>query len=158
VNSHGERQSILNVSKVLGVRPWAHEIVKAGGRTFSLDFVEHEILRKRFKEPRIHFALVCAARSCPPLRAEAYTGARLEAQLSDQARTFIAATPSANRVDVAARTVYLSPIFGWYKADFGPDLGRFLARYLPAGAARALLESGQFKVVETEYDWSLNGK
>jgi hypothetical protein len=156
LNSHGERQSILNVSKVLGVRPWSHDIVKAGGRTVSLDFVEHEILRKRFQEPRIHFALVCAARSCPPLRSEAYTGATLEAQLEDQARTFIARTPSANRVDVPARTVYLSPIFGWYKADF-PDLGPFLARYFPAGPERALLESGQFKTIETEYDWSLNG-
>ena len=124
----------------------------------SLDFVEHEIVRPRFREPRIHFALVCAAVGCPPLRREAYTGARLEAQLEDQARTFIARSPSKNRVDVATRTAYLNPIFVWFREDFVPDLGKFLARYADDPAARALLESGKFKIVETEYDWSLNAK
>ena len=161
VNAHGERQSIRNINKTLGVikamGPWKEEIVKAGGKTTSLDFVENGIIRARFHEPRIHFALVCAARSCPPLRREAYTGARLDAQLDDQARLFIAGSPDKNRVDVAAATAHLSPIFGWYKDDFGPDLGRFLARYFPEGPARTLLESGTFKTAETPYDWALNG-
>jgi hypothetical protein len=159
VNAHGERTSIRNIGKTLGVNkgPWKEEIVKAGGQTLSLDHVEHEIIRKRFHEPRIHFALVCAARSCSPLRREAYTGERLFAQLDDQARIFIARSPDQNRVDVEHATVYLSPIFTWFKDDFGPDLGRFLARYVPDGPARALLESGTFKTVETPYDWSLNG-
>ena len=160
VNAHEERKSIRNINKTLGVikamGPWKEEIVKAGGKTMSLDHVEHEIIRKRFKEPRIHFALVCAARSCPPLRREAYTGDRLEDQLEDQARIFIAHSPDRNRVDVGAATVHLSPIFTWFKEDFGPDLGRFLARYVPDGPARALLESGQYKAVDTKYDWSLN--
>ena len=162
VNAHGERKSIRNINKTLGVvkamGPWKEEIVRAGGQTLSLDHVEHEIVRKRFREPRIHFALVCAARSCPPLRPEAYTGARLDAQLDDQARAFIAGSPEKNRVDVERATVHLSPIFAWFKDDFGPDLGRFLARYVPEGRERALLESGRFKIVETPYDWSLNGK
>lgn len=162
VNAHGERQSIRNIDKTLGMMeamgPWKEEIVRAGGRTTSLDFVENGILRTRWKEPRIHFALVCAARSCPPLRPEAYTGPRLDAQLDDQARLFIARSPEKNRVDVEHATVYLSPLFGWYKDDFGPDLGRFLARYVSDPAARALLERGTFKVVETPYDWSLNQK
>ena len=162
VNAHGERESIRNIDKTLGVikaiGPWKQEIVRAGGKTMSLDHVEHEIIRKRFKEPRIHFALVCAAVSCPPLRPEAYTGGRLEAQLEDQARIFIARSPRKNRVDVERATVHLSPIFGWFKEDFGPDLGRFLARYVPDGPERRLLESGKFKVVETPYDWSLNSK
>jgi hypothetical protein len=160
VNAHGERKSIRNINKTLGVikamGPWKEEIVKAGGQTMSLDHVEHAIIRKRFQEPRIHFALVCAARSCPPLRREAYTGERLDAQLDDQARIFIARSPDKNRVDVPTATVHLSPIFTWFKEDFGPDLGRFLARYVPDGPARRLLESGRFKVVETPYDWSLN--
>jgi hypothetical protein len=160
VNSHGERRSIRNINKTLGVikamGPWKQEIVRAGGQTMSLDHVEHEIIRKRFREPRIHFALVCAACSCPPLRREAYTGAGLDRQLDEQARLFIAGSPDSNRVDVANATVYLSPIFGWFKEDFGPDLGRFLARYVPQGPERRLLESGKFKTVETEYDWSLN--
>jgi hypothetical protein len=162
VNAHGERVSIRNIGKTLGVieapGPWKEEIVRAGGRSMSLDHVEHEIIRKRFREPRIHFALVCAARSCPPLRPEAYTGARLDAQLDDQARIFIGRSPHSNRVDVERATVHLSPVFVWFKDDFGPDLGRFLAAYFPPGPQRALLESGKFKVVETPYDWSLNGK
>ena len=162
VNAHGERRSIRNIGKALGVvpapGPWKLKIVRAGGRTLTLDAVEHEIIRKRFREPRIHFALVCAARSCPPLRPEAYTGPALEAQLEDQARIFIGATPSANRVDVKAATVYLSPLFNWYRSDFGPSLGKFLARYVSDPAARALLESGRFKTVETPYDWGLNQK
>src|SRR5688572_626005 len=149
VNAHQERKSIRNINKTLGVikamGPWKEEIVKAGRRTMSLDHVEHEIIRKQFHEPRIHFALVCAARSCPPLRREAYSGERLEAQLDDQARIFIAQSPDKNRVDVLAATVYLSPIFTWFKDDFGPDLGRFLARHVPDGPARRLLESGRFK-------------
>jgi hypothetical protein len=56
-----------------------------GGRAYGLDEIEQGIIRKRFQEPRIHFALVCAAMGCPPLRGEAYTGARLDAQLDDQA-------------------------------------------------------------------------
>jgi hypothetical protein len=157
VNAHRERESIRNIRATAG-GPWKQEIVRAGGKTMSLDFVEHEIVRPRFREPRIHFALVCAAVGCPPLRREAYTGARLEAQLEDQARTFIARSPSKNRVDVATRTAYLSPVFVWFKEDFVPNVGKFLARYADDPAARALLESGKFKVVETEYDWSLNAK
>jgi len=161
VNVHGERQSIRNINKTLGVikamGPWKEEIVRAGGLTTSLDFVEHGIIRKRFAEPRIHFALVCAARSCPPLRREAYTAARLESQLEDQARVFIARSPAKNRFDVASGTAHLSPIFVWFKDDFGPDLGRFLARYVEDPAARAMLAGGKFKLVETRYDWSLNG-
>jgi hypothetical protein len=153
VNAHGERKSIRNID-----RAWKQEIVRAGGRTMSLDFVEHEIVRKRFREPRIHFALVCAARSCPPLRREAYTGDRLQAQLEEQARLFIARSPAQNRIDVATATAHLSPIFGWFRDDFGADLGKFLARYVDDPAARALLESGKFKIVETTYDWSLNSK
>jgi len=162
VNAHQERKSIRNINKTPGVikamGPWKEEIVQAGGKTMSLDHVEHEVIRKRFHEPRIHFVLVCAARSCPPLRREAYSGERLEAQLDDQARIFIAQSPDKNRVDALAATVYLSPIFTWFKDDFGPDLGRFLARYVPDGPARRLLESGKFRMMETTYDWSLNSK
>jgi hypothetical protein len=163
INSHGERESIRNINKTLGVvkakGPWQQEIVKAGGRVLSLDHVEHEIIRKEWNEARIHFALVCAAIGCPPLRPEAYTGARLEAQLQDQARLFLLQSPEKNRVDVAARTVYLNMIFEYYKEDFGTTdaaIGRYVASFHPPGPARDLLESGQFKVIKTDYDWRLN--
>jgi hypothetical protein len=161
VNAHGERESIRNINKTLGLGkgPWKEEMVRAAGRTLSLDQVEHEIIRKQFREPRIHFALVCAARGCPPLRTEAYTGARLAAQLDDQARAFLARSPEKNRVDVAARTARLSPILDWYRDDFGGSqaaVGRYVAAFLPEGPARRLLESGDFALEYTAYDWSLN--
>jgi hypothetical protein len=161
VNAHRERESIRNINKVLGLGkgPWKEPIVRAGGQTLTLDQVEHEIVRKRFREPRIHFALVCAARGCPPLRPEAYTGARLEAQLDEQARAFLARSPERNRVDVAARTVHLSPILDWYREDFGGTkaaVGRYVAAYLPAGPAKELLLAGDFTLAYTDYDWSLN--
>lgn len=161
ITRHGERASIRNVNPV-GGGPWREPLVRAGGRRLHLDQVEHDILRKEFHEPRVHFALVCAARSCPPLRSEAYTGARLEQQLEDQARRFLRGLPELNRVEAEAGRVVLSPIVGdWYRRDFGPDdaaLGRFLARYWPEGPERALLLSGRFRVATSEYDWALNGR
>ncbi len=163
VNSHQERESIRNINKTLGFLrlkgPWSEEMVRAAGRTLSLDDVENEVIRRQFDEPRIHFALVCAALGCPPLRSEAYTGTLLEEQLEDQARLFLRDSPEKNSVDTAEETVWVSPILVWYRDDFGGNdqaLGRFLGRYWPDGPEKALLESGRFRLSETEYDWALN--
>ena len=168
INEHHERESIRNINKSLGFvkgyGPWKEKIAKVGGTGYGLDEIEQDIIRKRFHEPRIHFALVCAAIGCPPLRSEAYTGAQLDAQLDDQARRFVLHSPSKNRVDVANRTVYLSPIFVEFRdyiKDFGgseASVGKFVARYYPAGPEQTLLESGNFKVVKTNYDWTLNSQ
>ncbi|MCG6925240.1 MAG: DUF547 domain-containing protein [Acidobacteria bacterium] len=163
VNAHEERESIRKINKTLGVLPlkgpWSERMVRAAGRTLSLDEVEHLTIRKQFDEPRIHFALVCAALGCPPLRSEAYTGRRLEEQLEEQARTFLRHSPLKNRVDVAERTVWASPILTWYMEDFGgtnESLGRFLARYWSEGPEQELLLSGTFRLRKTDYDWTLN--
>jgi hypothetical protein len=140
------------------------EARRRGRPRYGLDEIEQDIIRKRFQEPRIHFALVCAAMGCPPLRSEAFVGGRLEAQLDDQARGFLLRSPTKNRVDVATRTVHLSPIlveFRDYIQDFGGSeaaVGRYVARYFPAGPERELLMSGSFKVVPTHYDWTLNSQ
>jgi hypothetical protein len=161
INSRRERRSIRDINKRFGITfrsPWAEPIVRAGGRTLTLDDVEHTIIRPTYKDPRIHVALVCAAKGCPPLRREAFAGARLDEQLDDQARRFLA-QGTKNRVDTATRTVYGSPIFTWYREDFGGTLagvGAFWAKYLPDGAARELLRSGQFRWEDTDYDWTLN--
>ena len=161
--AHGERRSIRNINKTLGLlplkEPWSEKMVRAGGRTLTLDDVEHEIIRKEFEEPRIHFALVCAALGCPPLRGEAYTGPKLEGQLEEQARLFLRRSPAKNRVEAQSQTVWISPILDWYRKDFGGEdaaLGRFLARYWPEGEERSLLLSGRFRLKTTDYDWSLN--
>jgi hypothetical protein len=138
------------------------------GRDLTLDEIEHEWLRRKLQEPRIHFALVCAARSCPPLRKEAYTAEKLEGQLDDQARQFLA-DPEKNRFDRARGTVTLSEIFKWFGEDFvsfvplsaydGKTAERgvigFAARFLAPEDA-AWLRSGKLKLSYTEYDWNLN--
>lgn len=168
INTHGERRSIRNINKSLGFikgyGPWNEKIAVVGGTAYGLDHIEQKIIRPRFQEPRIHFALVCAAKGCPPLRSEAYTGARLEAQLEEQTRLFLLESPTKNRVDVATRTVYVSNVFSFrdYERDFGGSkagVARFIARYHPAGPARELLESGRWATwVVTDYDWSLNAR
>ena len=168
ITAHHERESIRNIDKSLGVLklygPWKEKLAVVGAQAYGLDEIEQDVIRSHFREPRIHFALVCAAMGCPPLRSEAYVGGRLGAQLDDQARMFLLASPAKNRIDVATRTVYLSPIFVKFRdyiRDFGGSpaaVGRYVARYVPAGAARDLLESGRFRVVATPYDWTLNSQ
>ena len=161
INRHQERRSIRSIR-----RPWTTKFIRIGGMSYSLDDIEHEIIRKQFDEPRIHFALVCAAKGCPPLRPEAYRGARLDQQLDEQTLRFLTETPEKNRVDLAARTAHLSPIFRFrdYAKDFGGSreaIGRFVASYLRrAGYSEeaALLEGGDFRLRYTRYDWSLNGR
>ena len=163
--SHHERDSIRNINKTLGIKgkgPWHEKLVMAAGQLYHLDNVEHDIIRKQFAEPRIHFALVCAAMSCPPLRSEAYTGEKLDAQLTDQAKTFLLETPSQNRVDTKTDTVHGSMIYvRYYREDFGNTdaaIGRYLARFYPDGPEKHLLLGGRFRLVATEYDWTLNSR
>ncbi len=129
------------------------------GKKVSLNTIEHEVLRKEFAEPRIHFALVCAARSCPALRSEAYRPGELDAQLDDAARTFLR-DGRKNRADPAASKVYLSQIFKWYGEDFtrgGKTLAAALAPFSD-GALRELLLRPGTQIDFADYDWSLNGR
>ena len=167
INAHHEHDSIRNINKTFGMKlygPWKEKLARVGGHDYGLDEIEQDIVRPRYHEPRVHFALVCAAMGCPPLRSEAYTGAKLDAQLDDQARTFLLHSPSKNRVDVASKTVYLSPVlkgFRNYNEDFGGSdaaIGKFVARYYPAGPEKQLLESGDFKIEKTGYSWKLNSQ
>jgi hypothetical protein len=124
------------------------------GRNVSLDDIEHGTLRADFREPRIHFALVCASRGCPALRAEAYRGSVLDRQLDDQARGFLR-DASKNQFDPATRTLHLSPIFDWFRADFEVAAGSvpaYVAPYL--GDPRAA--EPEVRVAFLKYDWSLN--
>jgi len=158
VADHHPVASIRRIGSLLK-GPWKQDVVHAWGRVLTLDALEHRTIRPDFGEPRIHFALVCAARSCPPLRGEAYAADRLEAQLDDQARTFLA-QPAKNRLDRERRTLWLSPIFDWYAADFtvgGKTVAQFVAPFLPDADA-VLVNAGGLAVKFTDYDWSLNGR
>jgi hypothetical protein len=162
VNAHHERRSIRNVNRTMGVLqlkgPWNERLVRAAGRVLTLDEVEHRILRKQFHEPRIHFALVSAAKGSPPLRSEAYTGAKLVDQLWDQGRVFLRERPEQNRWE--RNGVSLSPIFSAYFSDFAnshKEFGVFIAPWFD-GEARQRLEDGKYFRRQLPFDWSLNIK
>jgi len=163
INKHNERESIRNINMFLGLvkgkGPWKEEIVRAAGRTLTLDEVEHKIIRVEFKEPRIHAALVCAAMSCPPLRTEAYEGRRLNQQLEDQTRTFLRDRQTENRLDLGNSVIHLSPIFDWYREDFGKTdaaILRFVAPYFDGTGEKNAFSQARLKIEFTTYDWSLN--
>ena len=128
---------------------WTKEWFKIGDEDFSLDFIEHKILRKEFDEPRIHFAINCASYSCPVLRAEAYYGDKIEAQLNEQARLFI---NDESRNTLRQGEVKLSLIFNWFGGDFkkGQSLIQFINRY-----ADVVIDVNA-KISFAKYDWKLN--
>lgn len=137
--------------------PFKLDVGEVAGKVRTLDEIEHGIIRERFDEPRIHFALVCAAVSCPRLRKEAYTGDRLNDQLDDQARTFLHDTDK-NVVPAGEERVALSRIFKWFDEDFGgssASIQRFIAPYFD-GNVRTNLEQAGYDLSYREYDWSLN--
>jgi len=148
----------LSPSSTLGrVRYFKLQDWPLNGRKISLYDLEHKVLRP-LGDPRIHFAIICASRSCPFLRPEAYTAAKLDAQLDDQARAFVN-DPFRNRFDKATKTAQLSEIFKWYEEDFqgAGSVQKFIARYVAdADVAKDLAQDG-YKVQYIDYDWNLNG-
>ncbi len=129
--------------------PWKREFVPLFGKTVSLDAVEHEWLRKKYGESRIHFALNCASYSCPPLRLQPFRGPELEAQLEAAATSFLA-DPMRNRLE---GDVYrTSKIFSWYGQDFDTKYGGW-KKFLADRAGRAV---GDLKFEFLDYDWKLN--
>jgi hypothetical protein len=143
--------------KVLGYNIWQDLLLIVGDGQFSLDDIEHKILRK-MGEPRIHFAIVCAAVSCPPLRAEAYTVARLDEQLNDNASRFFARTANFG-FNQETNSMAVSSILDWFGTDFGrssADQLRAIADFLPSDAARRAAKEGNVRLIFLEYDWQLN--
>jgi Protein of unknown function, DUF547 len=131
---------------------------KLAGEDITLDTIEHGILRK-LDEPRVHFSIVCASSSCPKIRPDAYTSAKLEAQLDENARSFINDT-SRNRYDKNDKTAYLSQIFKWFEGDFVKNAGsvqKFIAKYAAdRDVAKELAQDG-YKIKYNDYNWDLNG-
>ena len=131
---------------------------EAGGETMSLYHLEHDIIRKRFGDPRIHFAINCASGSCPPLEATPWQGSDLDARLDEATRRFVA-DPEQVRIRPEERSVVLNPIFDWFREDFG-DLYEFLIRYAEGGRRETLVRARDEKwpITFFEYDWSLNDR
>jgi hypothetical protein len=137
---------------------WKREAGSIGGRSYSLDEIEHEILRP-MGEPRIHAAIVCASTSCPSLRREPYRASRLDLQLDDSLRRWLADPRKGARIDRGKRTLFLSRIFDWFAEDFESRGGvlAFLRPYFPGPIRRFVEAQGDaLRVRYLEYDWRLN--
>ncbi|MEE8450922.1 MAG: DUF547 domain-containing protein, partial [Thermoguttaceae bacterium] len=150
--------SIRNhTAKLIGYNVWDDLLLPVTGKKYSLNAIEHKILRK-LGEPRIHFAIVCASIGCPRLLNEAYTPEKLEAQLGKNTRDFLSRQRNL-RVDLNRRQVRVSSILDWFGEDFGPTPQKALARLaqsMPNDATARLIEQGDFSVEYLDYDWSLN--
>lgn len=150
--------SIRNhTARFYGYNIWKNLKLHVDGGKYSLDDIEHKVLRK-MGEPRIHFAIVCASIGCPRLLNEAYTSDRIDEQLAMNARDFFSDHDKL-RYDVKKRTVSVSPILKWFGEDFGSDQSarlRTIAPYLPNQQVRNLAESGNVRISYLDYDWDLN--
>lgn len=137
--------------------PLGHLFPEAGEEELNLDELEHAILRPTFRDARVHAAINCASKSCPPLLQRAFAPSELDLQLDAQARAWLA-DPDRNRFEQERRTVHFSKIFEWFEEDFERDGGSVLgwvAKYAPAQHAE-WLKTEDVKVRYLDYDWSLN--
>ena len=127
------------------------------GRNRSQDEIEHDIIRPRFQEPRIHFAVNCAALSCPVLWPEAYTAEGLDAQLDRAVRNLIRNPDHFLLEGTAPATLTLNKVLDWYAEDFDgiEGLKPFFADYLQ-GSARERVLAPTTRIDFFEYDWTLN--
>ncbi len=137
---------VASITDLDGGKPWDTKWIKLDGRTLSLNNIENDIIRPQFNEPRIHFAVNCAAKSCPPLLNKAWTAANLEANFEKQTKAFV---NNASHNQLAAKSCSVSKIFEWYAEDFG-DLISFLNKY----SSTTIDKGAQLSYLD--YDWSLN--
>ena len=157
VEKYPELESIRDIDK-----PWKTERWQLAGETVSLDHIEHGILRPTFKDPRVHFAVNCAAIGCPPLRGEAFVAERLDEQLEDSTR---AALQNPRYAKVKSGRLYLTKILEWYGKDFTDTtfkghtgtVAEYVAGYSTEDVS-ALVEKkkGKPSVRFMDYDWKLN--
>ncbi len=142
-------KSIKKIGSLFG-QPWDVKSVTLFGKKTTLNTIEHDILRPKYKEPRVHFVIVCAAMGCPPLLNKAFTPEHLDDQLDARGRYFLG-QKSKNKLD--GSTLYLSPIFDWFEEDFTADgsLQNYVATFFPEN-----IKGKKLKIKFTSYDWSLN--
>jgi hypothetical protein len=149
--------SIRDIGSFL--RPvWKHEAGRIGGRAYTLDEIEHQILRP-LGEPRVHAAIVCASVSCPSLARTPYRTPQLDVQLDAALARWLADPRKGSRLDPAAGVLQLSAIFDWFAEDFEAAGGvlPYLTPHLPEATRRWLAEhGGKAELAYFDYDWSLN--
>ena len=153
-----DRYPITSVKKVKWFNGFFSRLkFQVAGQAYTPDHIEHGVIREEFVDPRVHFALVCASSSCPPIGTSAFSAETIEENLETLTFNFIQ-NPQQVRVDRAKRRVYLSKIFKWYADDFKEGyegVADFLADYLPPEDAD-FLESEDVEFQYLNYDWTLN--
>ena len=139
---------------LFAVGPWKKALATVEGRKLSLDNIEHDILRKLWRDPRVHYAVNCASISCPNLLAEAFTGAKLDRMLTQGARAYV---NHRRGVNASGGRLRLSSIYDWYAKDFGSGDAEVIA-HVSAYAEPALKQqlAGIRTIAGYDYDWSLN--
>ncbi|MFU8769420.1 MAG: DUF547 domain-containing protein [Desulfotignum sp.] len=136
--------------------PWKKKISRINGELLTLDQIEHEILRPRFQDPRIHFAVNCASIGCPKLISQPFEALSLEQQLDTVTRDFI---NNPDRNYLKGNILYVSRIFKWFAEDFNHDIRGFFLQYASDDLRQALAAVGDdLNIRYLDYDWSLNGK
>ncbi|MEP5611179.1 MAG: DUF547 domain-containing protein [Cyclobacteriaceae bacterium] len=152
--THYPVESIKDIGAAIKIpfvnTPWDIKFIKIGDDEKDLNNIEHGIIRKEFEEPRIHFALVCAAFSCPKLQNKAYFPETLDAQLTDAAKDFLA-DPTKNEIKSSSEAE-LSKLFSWYRGDFTKktSLEEFISKY-----SEVKLDKGA-DLDYKDYNWDLN--
>jgi len=153
LTKYPDLESIKELGSVFS-SPWKKKFVKIGGKTLTLGEIEHKILRETYQDPRIHFAINCASRSCPPLLPEVYLAETLDAQLDEATRAFI---NNRDNTRIEGNKLFVSRLFKWYKDDFGGDIPAYINRYAEGPLKQAMERAKEpFKVSFMAYDWSLN--
>lgn len=138
---------VSSITKLHGGKPWDVKWIKLGDKTYSLNNIENDILRPVYKDARIHFAVNCAALSCPPLLNRAWTAQNLQSNLNAQAQKFI---NNAQYNQVSTDKVVISKIFEWYATDFGSSIVTYLNQY----SGTKIKADAQ--VSYQAYNWQLN--
>jgi hypothetical protein len=151
IHSILEKYPINSILDLEGGNIWDNKKILIDGKNLSLNQIEKDKLLKRFKEPRVHFAVNCAAKSCPPLLNKAWTEDNIDAYLSKQAKVFIN-NPKYNKI--SPKKIEVSQIFNWYADDFGGKSN--LIKYLNQYTTEKITPTASLQFVE--YDWSLNNK
>lgn len=155
----------LSTDPIIRINVFKKDLVQMKGGPISLQTLENKLIREAYQDPRVHFALNCAARSCPPLRQEAYVGARVDAQLDDQARSFFANPSLGAKFEEkdGALTIRLTKIMdggSWFKQDFetwGGGRIAFLRRFVSSDRQRLIdKHQGRTELIFEAYDWSIN--
>lgn len=140
-----ENYPVKSITDLHGGKPWDKKWIKLNGQTLSLNNIENDIIRPTFNDPRIHFAVNCAAKSCPPILNDAFHASSLNAQLNSQTKKFI---NDAKYNTLSGGTAQVSKIFDWYGSDFG-NIAQYLSKYSDAVKSDAT-------ITFSEYDWNLN--